>query len=186
MSENFCEYIIRQKSEGAALVKKILLISAYVLIFAIPFSLALLDSSAAWFIPTILISAAADAVFIFITWRFLSLEFEFIIDVEDITVSKIWGGRIRKKIFSVPIEKISEIGLYDDAAYEEICKMSIQENHVCVSSLSAPVMYYAIYSVEKDQSIFYFEATEEAIALLKKRNSSAFRVADNRFKNKTN
>lgn len=181
MSENFCEYIIRQRSEGAALVKKILLISAYVLIFAVPFSIALLDSSAAWFIPTILISAAVDAVFIFITWRFLTLEFEFVIDVEDVTVSKIWGGRIRKRVFSMPIEKLTEIGLYDDAAYEAISKISIQENVVCVSSMSAPVMYYALYSSDKNLGILYFEATDEAIALLRRQNSAAFRASQRRL-----
>lgn len=180
MSESFCEYVIKQRCEGAALVRKILLISAYVLIFAVPFSIALLDSSAEWFVPTILISAAVDALFIFITRRFISLEYEFVIDAEDITVSKIWGGRIRRRVFSMPVEKLTEIGPYDDAAYEAISRISLQENAVCVSSMSAPVMYYALYTSDKDQGILYFEATDEAIALLKRQNAAAFRAAQRR------
>ena len=184
MSELFCEYVIKQRPEGSALIKRIILIAAYVLIFLLPLTVALIDAPAWWFIPIILTSAAIDAIFIFITWRFMSLEFEFVIDTEDMTVTKIWGGRIRKKVFSMPIEKMTEIGIYDDSAYEEICKLSIRENILCVSSLSAPVMYYALYSSDKDQGIIYFEATSEAIALLKKQNSGAFRAAANRIKDK--
>jgi hypothetical protein len=56
--------------------------------------------------------------------------------------------------------------------------MSLRKNFICVSSLSAPTIYYAIVDIEKDRSVIYFEADERAIKYLKQQNSAAARAGN--------
>ena len=53
---------------------------------------------------------------------------------------------------------------------------------LCLSSLSAPDVYYGIYEKGQDRCIIYFDAPERAVGLLKKTNSGAFRASDKRMK----
>ena len=98
MSDLICEYLIKQKCTGWAFVKKVIFILLYILIFAIPTLIAFLSASAETLIPIIMISIALSLFVAFITWRFTDVEFEFLIDSGEITVSKIYGKRIRKKL----------------------------------------------------------------------------------------
>ena len=99
----------------------------------------------------------------------------------DLLITAIYGRSIRKKRINVSVSSILEIGEYGDGAFEEISKLSLQKNYLCISSLSSPNMYYAIFDEDKDRSILYFDATNEAIALLKRYNSGAFRASDKRM-----
>ena len=127
---------------------------------------------------------AFTAVLVFATWRFTCVEYEIAISGTDIMITVLYGKGISKKILNMPLNAISEIGEYNDAAYEEISKLSIQNNHICISSLSAPDIYYAIYEEEKERCIVYFDVTEEAVELLKKHNPSAFRMSAKRINHK--
>lgn len=184
MAEGFCEYTVKKKTEGASLALKIALVSLYVAIAAVPIVLALLFASAEAFLPILIIAPSVSALTAFITWRFTSLEFEFVIDTYEMTVSRIYGKRIRKRILCVALSAFTEIGEYNDAAYAHLETLSIQKNDVCVSSLSAPVMLYGLYRVGEDTAVIYFEADERAISLLKKNNSGAFRAAQSAIKEK--
>ena len=169
-----CEYIIRQKNEGGTLIRKIVVAISYFLLAAVLIFLVLIFSPYVFIIPFILIALAFVALIYFATWRFLSVEYEIVIAGGDLTVTTIY----------VSISSIIEIGEYGDGAYEEISKLSLQKNYICVSSLASPDMYYAIFDEDKDRSILYFDATSEAIALLKRHNGGAFRASEKRMNNK--
>ena len=112
----------------------------------------------------------------------MCVEYEVVIGGGDLLITTIYGRSIRKKAINVSVASIIEIGEYGDGAFEEISKLSLQKNYLCISSLSSPNMYYAIFDEDKDRSILYFDATGEAIALLKKYNGGAFRASDKRMK----
>lgn len=181
MFENSCEYIIKQKNEGLALFKKIGLALSYASAAAL---LSLLDLAFApeelklLLLVIILLTIGLAA---FITWRFVCIEYEVIISGGEITITTIYGKSVGKTILSKPINSFSEIGEYDEKAYDEISKLSIQKDHVCISSLSAPLIYYALFDEENERRILYFDVNEKAIALLKKNNSSAFRASERRM-----
>ncbi len=179
--ENSYEYIIKQKAEGKVLAKKIFFIIGYV---ALAFLLILFTIGLApipLYVPIIMLALAFTAFIAFISWRFVCVEYEVVIGGGDIIITTIYGRGFSKKLLNRQISSFSEIGEYNDRAYEEISKLSLQRNYVCISSLSAPDVYYALFEDEKDQCILYFDAPERAVELLKKNNSAAFRASERRI-----
>lgn len=182
MFENSYEYIIKKKAEGELLFKRISAVVGYVVFFLVLTAsvLALLPSL---LIPALLLISCLTALLIFITWRFLCIEYEILIANGDIVITRLYGKGSRKMIFSSPISSLSEIGEYDDKAYDEISKLSLQKNHICISSLSAPDVYYALFEDEDGKGIIYFDAPARAVELLKKYNAGAFRASAKRINN---
>lgn len=180
--DNAFEYIIKQKNEGKVLLKKVLLILLYAAIAILLTAVTLAYASIAVFIPMAVFIIALTAALAFVTWRFVSIEYEISIGGGDMIITKIYGKSIRKTLLNIEINSFSEIGVYDDSAYEEISKLSIQQNLLCLSSLAAPDVYYGIYEEGQDRCIIYFDAPERAVELLKKTNSGAFRASDKRMK----
>ena len=183
MSENSCEYIVKQKTEGIALAKKIGMIAAYAAL-ALTLSyfnltLAPVELRLIFFV----FIAIAVSLVVFITWRFVCVEYEIVISGGELTVTTIYGKSVSKRLLSRQISSFSEIGEYDDRAFEEISKLSMQKNYVCLSSLSAPLVYYGIFEMENERHIIYFDVTEKAAELLKKQNASAFRASAKRMNN---
>ena len=177
-----CEYIIKQKNEGKALTKKIVAVLIYSAFAAISVALISILSPIYFIIPFLIIAAAFLAIIIFASWRFLCVEYEVIIGGGDLLITTIYGRSIRKKTVNVSVASIVEIGEYGDGAFEEISQLSIQKNYLCISSLASPDMYYAIFDEDKERAILYFDATDEAITLLKRYNGGAFRASDKRMK----
>ncbi len=181
--ENSYEYLIKQKAEGKTLVKRCLTILGYV---ALAFLLILFTVGFApvqLYVPIVMLALAFTALVAFVTWRFVCIEYEVVIGGGDIIITTIYGKGFSKRLLELPISAFSEIGVYDDKAYEEISKLSLQKDYLCLSSLSAPNVYYAIFDDEKDQCILYFDAPDRAVELLKKNNSAAFRASDKRMNN---
>lgn len=181
MTENSFEYIIKQKSEGSALAKKLTAILGYVFLAVLLSTLSLILPPPYVRLPLVLLSLALTALTVFITWRFLCVEFEVILESGDMIITKIYGKSIRKQVLNLSVNSFFEIGEYDDKAYAEVNKLSLQKNYICISSLSAPVVYYAIFEEGKDRCILYFDAPDRAIAILKKHNSGAFRASAKRI-----
>ena len=181
MNSSSCEYIIKQKTEGKALAKKIGFIAIYVIVFLVLASATLLFLPSNTYFIAFSVIIALTAFGIFVSWRFTCVEYEIVISGGELTVTLLYGKSISKRILSRTISSFSEIGEYDERAYEEISKLSLQKDHVCISSLSAPDVFYAIYDDEKDRCILYFDVTEEAKALLRKLNPSAFRASAKRM-----
>ncbi len=181
MSDNSYEYTIKQRTEGKVLMQKLLLLFSYGAFAIALFSLVLAFSPVDLFLPLLLLAAVLTLLLIFITWRFTCVEYEIILSGGDLTVTLLYGKRRSKTLFSLAVNSIYEIGEYDDHAYEEISKLSLQKDYICLSSLSAPSVYYALFEEEDEQCIFYFDAPEGAIALLRKWNSGAFRAGKHRI-----
>jgi hypothetical protein len=179
--DNSYEYIIKQKAEGAALVKRVILALGYVCLSALLILLAIGFAPIELYVPLILLILAFVAFIAFVSWRFVCLEYEVTIAGGDLMITTIYGRGFSKKLLNRPINSFSEIGEYDDRAFQEISKLSLQKNYVCLSSLSAPSVYYALFEEEKDQCILYFDAPERAVEILKKSNSAAFRASDRRL-----
>ena len=183
MTDNMHEYIVKQKNEGQTLFKKIALAAAYPLMAIL---LAIINITVAPEALQLLRNAIIvlfTVLVAFITWRFVCVEYEFIISGGDITVTAIYGKGFRKRLISMSINSFSEIGEYNDAAFEAVSKLSLQKNYICISSLSAPNVYYALFEEKGELCILYFDATQKAVELLKRHNSGAFRAGNQRIKN---
>jgi hypothetical protein len=119
MSENTFEYIIKQKNEGKALAKKLGLLLGYVAFLGILILLIFFSSPPALFVPLLMISTAITALLIFITWRFVCVEYEVILAEGDISFTAIFGRGFRKRILSLPVLTFTEIGEYTVTVSDE-------------------------------------------------------------------
>lgn len=178
MESNVLEYIIKRKSDGSLLRARIFLIIGYVLLFFILTALVLYLAPPILYVQFFLLALAFCALVIFISWRFVCPEYEIIFSGGEMTVTTIYGKSIRKRLLCLPINSLLEFGYYDDNTYEKLCKASLRKNYVCVSSLSAPTIYYALFDAGKERSVIYFEADERAIKYLRQQNSAAARAGN--------
>ena len=178
MESQTLEYIVKRKNEGDLLRRRIALILGYILLF-ITFSAMILNlSPAVLYLPFFLLNIAFCALVIFISWKFVSVEYELVLGGGELTVTVIYGRSFRRRLISIEINSLLEFGYYDDAAYEKLCRASLKRNFICVSSLSAPVMLYALFDYKKERSVLYFEADERAVKYLKQQNSTAARAGN--------
>ena len=178
MESQALEYIVKQKNEGGLLRRRIAIILGYILLFVTLSALILNLSPALLYLPFFLLNIAFCALVIISSWRFVCPEYELIITGGEMNVTVIYGKSIRRRLLSLEINSLSEFGYYDDAAYEKLCRASLTRNFICVSSLAAPVIYYAIFDYKKERSVPYFEADERAIKYLKQQNSAAARAGN--------
>ena len=178
MESQVLEYIIKRKNVGALLAQRIALIVGYILLFIILGIVVLNFSPAVLHIPFFLLDAAFCALVSFVSWKFVCPEYEITLGGGEMNITVIYGKSIRHRILSCTVNSLIEFGLYDDSAYEKLCNMSLRKNFICVSSLSAPTIYYAIVDIGKDRSVIYFEADERAVKYLKQQNSAAARAGN--------
>ncbi len=172
------EYIIKQKNEGKVILRKAGFILGILMLFISLAVLILNLFAPALYLPFILLDLALCAMAFFIAWRFFFLEYEIILSGGDISLTVIYGKSIRRRLALIPIDSLSEVGIYDDGAYEKLCRASLQKNYVCVSTMAAPTVYYALFEEKKERCVLYFETDERGLAYLKQKNSGALRAGN--------
>ena len=178
MESSVLEYIIKRKNDGSLLRARVFLIIGYILLFLTLISLILYLAPPILYIQFFLLAIAFCAIIIFISWRFVCPEYEIILSGGEMTVTVIYGKSIRKRMLCLPINSLLEFGYYDDNVYEKLCKSSLKKNYICISSLSSPAIYYALFDIGKERSVLYFEADERAIKYLRQQNSAAARAGN--------
>ncbi len=160
---NTYEFVVTQKVEGSALLKRILGIIGIVLGFLVPFVL-LCVFNIPQFVAVLVLIYLPFVVFI---WRFFKIEFEYSMTSGVMTFSRVYDSKSRKKLFEVTIKDFREIAPYTDEAKAHLEALPLDESHVFVSSLSAPDIYYAVFEEDQELHVVYFEATENALHILR-------------------
>ncbi len=183
MENQSLEYIIKQKNEGRTILKKVGLLIVYALLFVILALIVIIFAAPAFQMLFLILDLILCAMIAFISWRFVCIEYEIVFSSGELVLTVIYGKSIRRTWLTVPINSIYEIGIYDDPAYEKLCKTSLQKNHIAVSSMSAETIYYALFDDGKDHCALYFEVDDRAISYLRRENSSAVRQGN--INNKT-
>ena len=188
MSEfNSYEYVVSQKIEGKWLLRRILLILGYVVGAAITLAVGILSRL---LVPLLALTPFAVWVMVFITWRYVSVEYEYSMVSGVFTFSKVYGKRSRKKIIEIPIKSMTciapsnfEIPETQVRAQENITRFSPETELIAVSSFSSPDVYYALYIDPKTEKkgIIWFEATEKSLKVFKFYNSPATIVSKVRY-----
>ena len=176
------EHIVKQKVEGGLLAKKACLIIAYVILFTLPSFLIISFCPVFFIVPFILVIATITVIAYLMTWKYTSVEFEYSIFGDTISFVSIYGKKSRKGKLDVAIKNFSEIGKYTDAAEKHLEDVIIDRDYLFISHILAEHLYYGLFEKDGDKCIVYFEATDKAIALLKKYNPSAFRAYERETK----
>lgn len=160
---NTYEFVVTQKVEGAALLKRIFGIIGLVLGFVVPFA-ALCIFNIPQFVAVLVL---VYIPLVFFVWRFFKVEFEYSLTSGVMTFSRVYDGKSRKKLFDVTVKDFREVAPYTDEAKAHLETLPLDESHVFVSTLSAPDIYYAVFEQDKELHVVYFEATEKALHILR-------------------
>lgn len=179
MANGRYEYIVRQKSEGSLLAKKIWCIFGY-LLFPIAATILVFNLfyGSLLLIPALIAVIGVEILLIFFTWRFTHIEFESSILNSRLTITTIVAKSRRKVSLEVDIKAFYEIGLFTPEASERMEGKTLHKDYIFISSLDSENIYYGIFAEGEEQCAVYFETTPEAFAHIKRLNHSAARRAE--------
>ena len=107
MFENSCEYIIKQKNEGAVLFKKIGLASSYAAVAVLLSILNLAFAPEELMLLFFAIIAIIIGVAVFVSWRFVCIEYEVMISGGELTITTIYGKSFSKTMLTKSINAFS-------------------------------------------------------------------------------
>ena len=173
------EYIVKQKSEGDLLIKKLLCVMGYVL-FPIAALILVINLFYGSFliIPSLIAVIGVEILLIFFTWRFTYVEFESVILDNKLTITTIVARSRRRTSLELDIKAFYEVGLFTPEASDTMGSKTLHKDYIFISSLESENIYYGIFSEDDEQCAVYFETTPEAFAHIKKLNHSAARRAE--------
>ena len=119
-------------------------------------------------------------IIVYFTWRFVTVEYEYSIISGELTFSKIFGGKSRRKQMTVRLRDASLIAPLDNGEYSaRATEWQPEKEFSAISSLKAPDIYFMLFELEdpktgkKKRAIFYFEATAGALKCCRFYNQSA-------------
>lgn len=171
------EFAVAQKTEGKWLLARIALIVFYVIY---PIVLVLFGMKFSLFVPLLCFIPISLWLIIFITWRFVSVEYEYSTVSGTLTFAKIFGNRSRRRVFEMTIRDAVLIApLSDGSAAARGKAYAPEREFMGASSLSCPDVYFMLFELhdkksgEKRRAIYYFEATQKMLAICRYYNPSA-------------
>ena len=176
------EFVVKQKIEGKWLVARIGLICLYV-IYVIAFLVAGL--LARIIVPLLALIPISLCILIFVTWRYVNVEYEYSITSGVLTFTKIFGGRSRKRILELAIRNAVRIApLENSAEADRATHYHPEREFSAISSLKAPDIYFILFELDADsnkdkrRAILYLEATHKTLQIFKYYNASATLVQE--------
>lgn len=179
------EYTVRQKIEGKWILARVGLIFLYL---SFVFAWVIFGLRTRIFVPLLALIPVTTWILIFVTWRYVSVEYEYSVTSGIFTFTKVFGGKSRKKAVEFCLRDAIMIAPLDDEkarTYAE--KYQPEREFHAISSLSSPDVYFVLFEYEnkrekeKRRAILYFEATARALQVCKFYNASATTVRETRF-----
>lgn len=171
------EFAVDQKIEGKWLAARIALIVFYV---AVAVGILLAGFGTRIFVPLIALTPVLIWILVFMTWRLVSVEYEYSITSGILTFCKIYGNRSRRVILELDLRQASRIAPLDNEVEAAKAKAWHPEHEFsAISSLKAPDIYFILFEhedrrqKEKRRTVFYFEATNRALQICRFYNPSA-------------
>ena len=166
------EYVIVPRRTAKNKLHKALLLLGYVL-FVI-----------AWFIfgfstgfyPLLELIPVTLWMVIFATWRYTNVEYEYSVLSGRLTVSKIFGGRSRKKALELDLRDAEAIlPLGEKQSERLIDDFDPQSETSFLSNREHPEAYAVLYRDEDTRCAVYLEINDKMMKTCKLYNSQAFR-----------
>lgn len=177
------EYAIRQKIEGVWIFRRIGLCLLYVLFVC---AWLLFGLRTRILVPLLALIPISTWILIFVTWRYVNVEYECSVTSGILTFAKIYGGRSRKKIFELSLRDAIRIApLSDDGEYRRVKEFRPERSFSGVSSLHDEHVFFMLFELkgksrkETQRAIFYFEANEKMCRMCRYYNPSATVLSKN-------
>ena len=167
-SANYAEYVVAQKSEGTYKLKRIGMIVFYVVFTGGVFG----ALCAAKIFPVIALLPVLVWFVIWQTWRFVSIEHEYVISSGTMTFTDIYGNRTRKKLFEKKIKDMERIAPMTDEYASEYADAEVRYDWR--GSSGSPDSYFLTCRNDNGKKVVvFFEATNKAVKIMRFYNSAA-------------
>ena len=164
---NTYEFVVARKKEGTYRLTRILTMVGLVFLFLVIFGVLCLFH----LYPVIAVEVMIYLPFAIFIWKISDLEYEYSMTSGIVSFTVIYGNRFRKKKLELFIKDMKEIAPYTDEAKDHLETLSLKKDYLFISSLSAPDMYYAVFDKDGEDQVVYFEATAQALRILRYYNS---------------
>ena len=170
------EFAVSQKIEGKWLLARIGLVFFYA---SYVVGLLLLGMRYSLIAPLLALIPITLWVIVFISWRYVDVDYEYSITSGVLTFSKIFGNRSRRTVLEIKLHDAVRIAPLDNAEHSaRATAFHPEREYSAISSLKADDIYFILFeyedprSKEKRRAIFYFEATAKALRICRFYNPS--------------
>ncbi len=159
------ERLITQKTTGKLFWQKLSLITTYFLWLALCFSICTRTGITA---PMLIFIPLSTAVLIFFTWKYVQVEFEYILGGNTFFLTRIYGKRKRKPLLEVPLKSTLLIAPSNADSIKKAETLSPTDTVWAISSPKAQNIWFLIYDEDKEKRIMlFFEADDRSLRILR-------------------
>lgn len=154
------EHVVKKKRRAL----RVAAIVTYVVFFAGLTTLLLgFRAPALLFALPVLITSALIAL----TWKYVSVEYEYSLTGGEMTLAIIYGGRSRRELARLNIKSLTAVAPLEEEYIARAKHYAPEETFDLTADLQNPDVYYALFETEKKRrGILYFEATDRALGIL--------------------
>ena len=165
------EYAVAEAKTKKLKLKKIGLICAYVLWGAI----ALIGGASTNVLPILCFIPLTIWIFVFLTWKYTQVEYEYSFFAGKLTVSRVLGNRTRKKMTELTLRDLSSVLPYTERNVAQAESYGAKNSYFAASSVDAKDLYILLWEnpESKERSLLCMELNEKAIKIIKYYNMSA-------------
>lgn len=158
------EYVISARKKPILRMRRALLLTGYVLYVVV---LLIIGFATRILAPILALVPLSTWILVWLTWRYVSVDYEYSMTSGVMTLSKIYGGRSRKKVAEITIRDMTAIMPFE-GEYIAVAERYAPERAIDFTvDLQRPNVYCALYeTADKRRGILYFEATDKALRVL--------------------
>lgn len=168
--QNMYEYVVSPKAQPAWKIKRLLAVLGYILYVVVLFTVGIISRL---LVPCLALVPLSTWMLIWFTWRYVSVEYEYSFVSGTMTLNHILGGRNRKKVVDIRIKNAVAIAPYDGEYIKTAEQYAPEKTYDFCSSMQSPDLYFLLFETDNARrGIVYFEATKEALRILRYYNSS--------------
>ena len=169
--QNLYEYVTSPKKQPIFRLKRALMVLGYIVYVV---ALLIVGFTTRLLVPMMALVPLSTWILVWLTWRYVAVEYEYSLAGGFMTLNKIYGGRSRKKVAEIRIKDMGMIAPFDVDYIKEAERYAPERTVDFTSDLQKPEVYFALYETEdKRRGILYFEATDQALRILRYYNSQA-------------
>lgn len=167
MKSNYAEYIVKKKSDTKLVLSKLGIILIGVAVFALgAFLLLSLIKLPVAMVPLCLI----DGVLMWYLWRYVNIEYEYIVISGTIEFYTVYGERQRKKLFEIKISDIEKVLPYEDS--KDIAKGIDDVTSFCIA-VPSENLFCIIVNENGKKRVIYINAIKKALDAIRYYKASA-------------
>lgn len=170
------EYVVKPQKDAKNFTKRISLIVSYVIFIIAWLCFGLLTKI---FVPLLALIPLSTWLLVFATWRYVNVEYEYVIESGVITFSNIYGGRSRKSILVFDIRDAEMfLPVTEKNTRRVLDEFSPAKEYSFISSPDDSDSLVALCTDENGAKLaVFFSPDERLLRLCKLYNSAAFRAA---------